>query len=109
MDIIANCQSRFKKALGHYYKSPTTVHQFRNYGVSVFIVIEDNGPYLSISIHGIARQKTSALRTEVLWRPLHKGGGLDVAQSGQEILVVVVVCYNCCSRNVKPLGHQGSG
>ena len=32
-----------------------------------------------------------------------KGGGLDVAQSGQEVLVV---CYNCCTQNVKPLGHH---
>ena len=31
---------------------------------------------------------------------------MDVAQSGQEVLVEVVVCYNCCSRNVKPLGHH---
>ena len=33
-----------------------------------------------------------------------KGEGLDVAQSGQEVLVVV--CYICCTQNVKPLGHH---
>ena len=82
------CRSQFKKYLDIITDGQPSP-SLRNCRVSVFIVIEDNGPYLSISIHGIARQQTSALRTEVLWRRLHKGGGLDVAQSGQEVLVVV--------------------
>ena len=106
-----NCRSQFKKYLDIITDGQPSP-SLRNCRVSVFIVIEDNGPYLSISIHGIARQKTSALRTEVLWRPLHKGGrlGCGPERSGGTSSSLIQLLHSKCQTPGPPLlGHRRSG